>query len=143
MRNLQRSSEGQKKEKGCSSAALIAGAQNKAVADDGTAAPTAIEQVAFPSSTYKSDVPMPSRDNTLVKKKVLYLYNDGKGGGLKWTPFTVKSATRPSRAGAESSELAAPQWRFTLQIGKKGDSIETKLPKKHYGTKWLLAEKVK
>ena len=38
-------------------------------------------------------------------------------------------------------ELAAPAWKYTLTVGKKGVSFDTKLPKKQYKTKWIIAEK--
>ena len=46
----------------------------------------------------------------------------------------------PPGAGAE---LAAqpPAWKYTLTLGKKGASFDTKLPKKQYKTKWIIAEK--
>ena len=39
------------------------------------------------------------------------------------------------------AELAAPAWKYTLTVGKKGVSFDTKLPKKQYKTKWIIAEK--
>ena len=52
----------------------------------------------------------------------------------------------PSSASLESRflrehELAAPAWKYTLTVGKKGVSFDTKLPKKQYNTKWIIAEK--
>ena len=64
-----------------------------------------------------------------------------KGDGLKWQDFTVTAASRPSRMGCEGAELAAPAWKYTLTVGKKGVSFDTKLPKKQYKTKWIIAEK--
>ena len=39
------------------------------------------------------------------------------------------------------SSCRAPTFKYTLTIGKKGESIETKLLKKHYKLKWILAVK--
>jgi len=87
---------------------------------------------------------MPALDASLVNKKVLYLYGDAKGS-FAWQTFNVTAAKRPKRAGADGDELTAPKYKFTLTIGKKGESITTKLPAKQYGTdkKWLLAVKKK
>ena len=62
-------------------------------------------------------------------------------GQLQWRELNVIGAKRPSRAGADGEELEAPSFRFTLRKGKKGDGFESKLAKKQYGKKWLLAQK--
>ena len=65
----------------------------------------------------------------------------GVDGQLQWRELNVIGAKRPSRAGADGEELEAPSFRFTLRKGKKGDGFESKLAKKQYGKKWLLAQK--
>ena len=66
---------------------VIKGANNKAVSGDGTEAPTAasevVYKVAFPEDKYKTDVPMPTLDRALKGKKILYLFDDQDGNGLK------------------------------------------------------------
>ena len=62
-------------------------------------------------------------------------------GQLQWRELNVIGAKRPSRAGADGEELEAPSFRFTLRKGKKGDGFESKLARKQYGKKWLLAQK--
>ena len=128
-----------------SAADVIAGANNGAVSGDGTSSQTVASQSQpFPSGVYETAVAMPALDASLVNKKVLYLYGDAKGS-LAWQTFNVTAAKRPKRAGAYGDELTAPKYKFTLTIGKKGESITTKLPAKQYGTdkKWLLAVKKK
>lgn len=122
-----------------SAAAIIAGHDNAAV--DG-AAPTMNSQVPFPTNKYRTGLPMPTRDESLVGTKLLHLCNEGKGG-VKWVELKVAKAQRPTRADATGKALTAPAWRFTLSKGKKGFSFKTKLHKKQYGTDrcWYLAWK--
>ena len=53
----------------------------------------------------------------------------------------MKDAKRPSRTGADGEQLESPVFKYSLQIGKKGDSIKVKLKKEHYGKKWIIAKK--
>ena len=41
----------------------------------------------------------------------------------------------------ESRGISPPVFKYSLQIGKKGDSIKVKLKKEHYGKKWIIAKK--
>ena len=124
---------------------VIKGENNKAVSGDGTEAPTAASEaeVAFPEDKYKTDVPMPTLDKTLKGKKILYLFDDQDGNGLKYKPFTVKSAKKPVRADATGVALAAPMFVYKLQRGKSGESFKSKLLPEQYGItkKWYLAVK--
>ena len=42
---------------------------------------------------------------------------------------------------APAWNLDSSAWKYTLTLGKKGASFDTKLPKKQYKTKWIIAEK--
>ena len=125
-----------------SAAAIIKGANNAAVAGDGTAAQGNAPLAPFPSDKYKTDVPMPDRAKSLVGKKLLYVFDDGKGDGLKWRAFNVKGAKGGSRIGADGEPLHT-DYKFELVLGKKGDAISCKLPGNQYGIekKWFAAVK--
>ena len=106
-------------------------------------APTAASEVAFPEDKYKTDVPMPTLDKTLKGKKILHLFDDQDGNGLKYEPFNVKSAKKPVRADATGVALAAPMFVCKLQRGTSGESFKSKLLPEQYGItkKWYLAVK--
>ena len=89
--------------------------------------------VAFPSDKYKTDVAMQVLDKSLVGKKVFYLYDDKTGGGYKYTVFNVASGKKPKRADAAGDVLQNPAFKYTLQIGKKGESFKIKMPPHQFG----------
>jgi len=82
-------------------------------------------------------------DKSLVGKKVLYLYDDKMGGGYKYKAFSVTKGKQPKRADAAGAVLDNPAFKYTLQIGKKGECFTTKLPPHQFGVdkKWYLAVK--
>ena len=126
-----------------SAAGIISGKKNDAVADDSSAAQSVTAGVVFPSDKYKMDVALPVLDKPPVGKKVLYLYDDKMGGGYKYKAFSVTKGKQPKRADAAGAVLDNPAFKYTLQIGKKGECFTTKLPPHQFGVdkKWYLAVK--
>ena len=72
-----------------SASSAIAGASNKRVAGDGTAASVDTVVAPFPSDVYEVDLEMPVRDDTLIGKQILHVADLGKGSGLEFVQFTV------------------------------------------------------
>ena len=77
-----------------SASSAIAGASNKRVAGDGTAASAGTEVAQFPSYVYEVDLEMPVRDDTLIGKQILHVADLGKGSGLEFVQFTVAAESR-------------------------------------------------
>ena len=142
--NLVRSEKKEKKKErsGATSDFVINGKRNAPLADDGSASQIS-PSATFPSDKYATDVAMPELDSTMKGRKVFYVVDDGKGG-CKFQKFNVTKVARPARTGADGEKLVTA-CVFTLAVGKKGESITTKLPPKHYGTakKRYLAKKKK
>ena len=106
-----------------SAAAIIAGHDNAAV--DG-AAPTMNSQVPFPTNKYRTGLPMPTRDESLVGTKLLHLCNEGKGG-VKWVELKVAKAQRPTRADNGQS-TDGPSLALHSEQGQEGIQLQNEAP---------------
>jgi hypothetical protein len=126
-----------------SASSAIAGASNKRVAGDGTAASAGTVVAPFPSDVYEVDLEMPVRDDTLIGKQILHVADLGKGSGLEFVQFTVAAGKQKHHN--DASGVPRPgSWKFKLVSSLKRTELKkVSLRSSAYGIKgmWYLAQK--
>ena len=121
----------------------IAGASNKRVAGDGTAASVDTVVAPFRSDVYEVDLEMPVRDDTLIGKKIMHVAGLGKGSGLEFVQFKVTAGKQKHHN--DASGVPRPgSWKFKLVSSLKRTELKkVSLRSSAYGIKgvWYLAQK--